>query len=151
MLLEERRLHYCALPKGTDRSVAINIFVETNQSSAKIKEFDIVVARAQAQYDEDLRNKIALFGKTTPFLSHYFSSEPEEMIPQVGEWILKVACLKLRRCPPKEPRYKDTLPGLLDADRDPGVNQLNALQEDLEAALDFASQNGGSTKKTLPS
>ena len=45
-LLLERLLHYCVLPAETDLTVAIDIFVETNQSSLTIKRFDICVASA---------------------------------------------------------------------------------------------------------
>ena len=57
-LLIERDLYYCVLPPETEPNVAINIFVETNKSSATIKMFDIVVALAQGVHGEDLRNRI---------------------------------------------------------------------------------------------
>ena len=148
-LLLQRHLHYCALPRDTDPSVAINIFVETNQSSAKIKEVDIVVARAQAQYNEDLRKRIKQFWDTTPILAHYFSHDLEAMIPEIGEWIFKVACLKIRNFPPKKQRFAEALNGLFEGGNDCGLKRINALQEDLKEALNFASQNGGSTKRTL--
>ena len=155
-LLSERDLHYCALPSSTESSVAINIFVETNQSSAKIREFDIVVARAQAVHEEDLRKHIVEFRQQYPLLQHYFSHDKETMIPEVGEWLLKVACLRVRKqnakngLPPKESNYEDALHSLFKGDKNCGLERLKKLQGDLKTALDFATQRGGSTKRTLP-
>ena len=155
-LLGDRYLHYCALPSSTESNVAINIFIETNQSSAKIKQFDIVVARAQAVHEEDLRKHIVEFRQRYPLLQHYFSHDKETMIPEVGEWLLKVACLRVREqgtengLPPKESNYEDALHGLFKGDKNTGLQRLKKLQGDLKAALDFVTQRGGSTKRTLP-
>ena len=54
----EREIWYCSLPASTDRTTATQIFVETNTSSVRIKEFDIQVANARGVHDEDVRNSI---------------------------------------------------------------------------------------------
>ena len=161
LIMIERELYYCILPPETEPSVAINIFVETNKSSATIKMFDIVVALAQGSYSENLRNRIIEFQNSTPVTRHYFSRDEEQFIPEIGEWLLKVACLKVKTrkhengLPPKEQYFEKALRSLFDDDGDDGqergMERLDALQRDLEAALIFAAQRGGSTQRTLPS
>ena len=156
-LLIERELHYCVLPAETEPQVAIDIFVETNKSSATIKRFDIVVALAQGKYGEDLRNRIVEFQSSAPVTTHYFSRDDEKMIPEIGEWLLKVACLKVRSpnyengLPPKEQNFSDALDNLFVGGATRGMQRLDDLQRDLEAALTFAAQHGGTTERTLPS
>ena len=149
-LLLERNLHYCVLPAETEPTVAIDIFVETNKSSAKIKRFDIAVALAQGKYEEDLRDRIAKFHDENPEVGHYFNREQEKWIPQVGEWLLKVACLKVKKgLAPKEQHYEKALEDLFEG-RSGGMERLDDLQKDLVAALDLAARLGGATKQTLP-
>ncbi len=156
IILVERELYYCILPRETDPSVAINIFVETNQSSATIKMFDIVVALAQGQYGEDLRNRIVDFQDSAPVTKHYFSHDEEKMIPEIGEWLLKVACLRIKTeihedgLPPKEQNYKTALDSLFSCGQEQGMERLDELQRDLEQALAFVAQRGGTTQSTLP-
>ena len=162
-LLRERDLHYCLLPADTDTNVAIKIFVETNRSSATIKMFDIVVAVAQAAHHEDLRNRILNFQNSTPIMAHYFSRDEQKMIPEIGEWLLKVACLRVRKVrdgesvkecknglPPKAGNYEKALHGLFEDGRNCGLERFNKLQQALKVALNFVAQRGGFTKRTLP-
>ncbi len=150
-LLLERNLHYCVLPANTEPRVAIEIFVETNKSSTKIRRFDIAVALAQGNYEEDLRERIVRFYDDNPDVGHYFDREREKWIPQVGEWLLKVACLKGKKArAPKEQYFEEALIELFDRGRDKGMEQLDRLQNDLVAALDVAARMGGASRQTLP-
>ncbi len=155
-LLRDRDLQYCILPAETDPNVAINIFVETNKSSATIKMFDIVVATAQGSHEEDLRNRILDFHKTNTETMHYFSDEEEKMIPEVGEWLLKVACLKVNLkkypngVPPREKNYGIACRSLFRGGKQKGKERLDELERDLQKALKTVAQNGGTTKRTLP-
>ena len=155
-LLIERELHYCVLPAETKPQVAIDIFVETNKSSATIKRFDIVVALAQGKYGEDLRNRIVEFQSSAPVTTYYFSRDDEKMIPEIGEWLLKVACLKVKTdkakngLPPKEQNFETALDSLFINGLEQGMERLDELQRDLEAALIFTAQHGGTTERTLP-
>jgi hypothetical protein len=47
-----RKVAYCELDSRTPSSVAIDIFVEANQSSYKVQPFDIVVAQAEKKYQQ---------------------------------------------------------------------------------------------------
>ena len=41
--------------------------------------------------------------------AHHFSSDEEKAISEIGEWLLKVACLKANM-PPKEQNYEEGSP-----------------------------------------
>ena len=148
-LLLGRLLHYCVLPAETDPTVAIDIFVETNKSSLTIKRFDIVVAIAQGSHEEDLRMRISDFYTESTEIPHYFSHNEETAISQIGEWLLKVACLKAN-LPPKEQNYEKALHNLYKNEEHTGDERLAGLQKNLEAALIIAANNGGATAETLP-
>ena len=148
-LLYERQLHYCVLPAETDPNVAINIFVETNKSSLTIKMFDIVVAIAQESHEEDLRMRLTDYYSQSAETEHYISRDEEKEISEIGEWLLKVACLKAGM-PPKEHNYEDALNSLFKDDEQSGNKRLDALQNNLDAALAMVAKNGGATKGTLP-
>ena len=149
-LLMHRRLHYCRLAAEIDRNVAVDIFVETNKSSATIKRFDIVVAIAEGDYEEDLRNHISDFHNNSSIVAHYFNRDEEKMIPQVGEWLLKVACLGIGK-PPKERHYESALENLFKGSVRERHKRLDKLQGNLEAALAFAARHGAPNHRTLPS
>ena len=148
-LLLERKLQYCALPAETDPTVAIDIFVETNKSSLTIKRFDIVVAIAQEVHEEDLRMRISDFHSESTETMHYFSHDEEKAISEIGEWLLKVACLKAKLAP-KEQHYQEALHNLFNDEERSGNKRLGKLQKNLDAALAVAAKNGGATRETLP-
>ena len=129
--------------------MAIDIFVETNQSSLTIKRFDIVVAIAQGSHEEDLRMRISDFHTASTEIPHYFSHNEETAISQIGEWLLKVACLKAN-LPPKEQNYEKALHSLYKNKEHTGDERLAGLQNNLDAALIIAANNGGATADTLP-
>ena len=97
-----RNLWYCALPPETRARDAVDIFVQTNRSSATIKRFDIAVAIAQGQYEEDLRQRIWDFRQRTEEARNYSSNDEEKAIPDIGEWLLKVACVRVGLAPGKD-------------------------------------------------
>lgn len=139
-----RTLEYCLLPKTIPPPVAIDIFIESNKSSATVNRFDITVAFAEQEYAEDLRDRISRFRTDNNHVRHYFESDPERFIPGIGEWYLRVACL-LAGLAPKESKYQDSL-RTLDVPQD-----LGTLENDIGKALAVAAENGAPTLRTLPS
>lgn len=146
-LLFDRHLWYCNLYKFTKTNVAVDIFVETNSSSVPIKRFDIVVALARGKYGEDLREKIHDSFRSSDLMDHYFKPDPEEWIPDMGEWMLRVACLKSERAP-KESNYQDAFESMVG---NGGFAGLNDLLESLEDTLRIVAREGSPTMRTLPS
>ena len=144
-----RNLWHCALPPDTPARDAVDIFVQTNRSSATIKRFDIAVAIAQGQYEEDLRQRISDFRQQSEEARHYSSNDEEKAIPDIGEWLLKVACLHVGLAP-REGRYEEALDGLFKDGLDNGVRQLEEVQQHVNAALRTMAEHGAATESTLP-
>ncbi|MCY4444868.1 MAG: DUF262 domain-containing protein [Rhodobacteraceae bacterium] len=146
----KRQLWACFLPSSTDRPTATDIFVETNTSSVKIKRFDIEVARVESQHSENLRTSInEECGKEGKNFGYYFKNDPEDWIPDIGEWMLKVACLKSDLAP-KEVNYKKALDLLYQQEMNKS-NTIKKLLMHLSWSLEKASAFGAFTDRILPS
>lgn len=150
--LFQRDLWYCLLPSSTGPEEATDIFVATNTSSVKIKRFDIEVAKARSRHDEDLRVQIQEAYDKSEVLRHYFSDDPEDFIPDIGEWMLKVTCLHVNEAP-KESSYPNAIRHLLGTQR--GAvgrhRQMALVFRDLDWALKQAEGFGAATDKLVPS
>jgi len=148
----DRKIWFCLLPETTDRSTATEIFVETNTSSVRIKRFDIEVACARGEHDEDLRSTIqdAYDDPANNDFRHYFKEDPEDWIPEIGEWMLKVACLRTKK-PPRETNYGEALDYLFENQVGNSFPNIRGIFEDLAWALDYAARLGAITRRTLPS
>ncbi len=154
----EVNLHYCPLPASTDADQAIDIFVQTNQSSATIKMFDIVVATARKDHDASLRDVIAQFHRESDLTRHFFRGDDEKTIPEIGEWLLKVACLRVRRdgsqagLPPKTSNYRKALRFIMDGPStdatSQGASSVSQLLHDMERSLHRLSEFGSCTDRT---
>ena len=147
--LFNRDLWFCLLPSTTDRTEATDIFVATNTSSVKINRFDIEVASARGQFNQNLREMIQDAHDDHAVLRHYFPEDPEDWIPAIGEWMLKVACLHADR-PPKDGNYGDALRYLFPSDGDANARVGNVVQ-DMVWALERVEGLGAATRRTLPS
>ena len=149
-----RDLWYCKLPATTDAAEAADIFVATNTSSVKIKRFDIEVAKARGRHDEDLRSEIQDAYDRSNMLGYYFSDDAEDYIPDIGEWMLKVACLHVNQ-PPKESNYRKAVEYLLGSSRPKKKaerrRRLENVFQDLDWALRRVEGFGAATDKMVPS
>lgn len=144
-----RDLWFCLLPSTTDRTEATDIFVDTNTSSVKINRFDIEVASARGHHDQNLREKIQDAYEDHVVLRHYFAEDPEEWVPNIGEWMLKVACLHANR-PPKEGNYGAALEYLFPSGSEESV-RVDDVFKDMAWALRKVEGLGAATRRTLPS
>ena len=148
----QRKIHSCWLPASTTRVEATEIFVETNTSSVRITAFDEQVANIRGGSDQDFRKEIEAAHKSSDVLRHYFPNSPQKLVPKVGEWILKVACLHAG-FPPRESNYEHAAKWLFDEDGDtralPG--NLKRVLEDLDWALDRVADRGSPMVSLLPS
>ena len=98
--LLDRNIWYAKLPRSMNRSDAIEIFVKVNESSAVIRKFDIAVAEYdRAGGPRSLRQEISGWADTNAHCENFFGTDEEKMIPEVGELVLKVACLQEGRIP----------------------------------------------------
>ena len=150
----QRELWYCRLPSKTEAAEATEIFVATNTSSIKIKRFDIEVAAIRGRYNKDLRSAIESAYEKSSTLPYYFPDEPKDYIPEIGDWLLKVACLHSGLAP-KEANFSKAAEYLLEGGEAKGERAANGrldnVFEDLEWALRRAERWGAPTDKMIPS
>lgn len=150
----QRDLWYCLLPASTDAADAAETFVATNTMSVKIKAFDVEVAKARGHHDEDLRAEIQEAYEKSDLLRHYFSDDPEDYVPDIGEWLLKVTCLHVGEAP-REGSYEKAVSYLLGKggaqDAAGRRRRFNSVFRDLDWALVRAEQFGVATERMVPS
>ena len=128
---------------------AATIFTETNSSSVKVTAFDFAVAQALGiSRDFRFRERIQTFWENNPLVSHYFYRDMERWVPEIGEWLLKIACLKLagNGLTPKNGNFPKALKYLFNDE----TANLDRVEENLVAALEFLEDNGVPTKDILP-
>ena len=167
------KLRQCVLPKGMPTSEAIRIFIGTNQNATVVTEFDIVVAHADDKYGLKMRENIAEFcdSDECKHIRHYVNKKGEVWIPEVGTWMLKIACLKseTKTAPngvaPKESLFFDAFNNLLKGNdvkasgngalrsrktiETHARKQLSILLKGLDGALGFIFENGIPGKKGI--
>lgn len=146
-----RFLHYCVLGTDTAYEKAIEIFIESNQSPVKVNEFDIVVALAFAEGNEELRNRISDFNQHSKVTPYYFKSndDDEDIIPRLGEWLLFAVCL-YRDIAPKKQNFERAIRALFDEQGAAAQDTLQQLLENIEFSLNKLSEHGAPTRDTLP-
>ena len=156
-VLLRRDLHYCELSAQTDRHTAIEIFVQSNKSSVKVNEFDIAVALASREGDENLRERISEFHQQSEVTRHYFAvgeddNRDEGVIGPLGEWLLFGACLTLppQGVAPKKQRFEAVVKDLCKLDKDETSNRLDKLLGNIEKGLTTVANHGAPTRDTLP-
>ena len=153
-VLFRRPLHYFELDAETDKNTAIEIFVQSNKSSVKVNDFDIAVALALDEGDEDLRERIGEFHRQSDVTRYYFNvgeNDDEGAISPLGEWLLFGACLTLRGVAPKKQRFEEVVKeDLFQVDKDIANECLNGLLDNIEGGLNALADHGAPTRDTLP-
>ena len=147
-----RSIWFCWLPASIDRKSATEIFVETNTSSVRIKRFDIEVANIRGDHDEDLRNSISQSYQKleNAAIRHYFKEDPEDWIPDIGEWMFKVLCVRSGHAP-SEQNYAHGISILLQDEQSKLAEKFEGLFRDLVWAVEWIAALGACTRRTLPS
>lgn len=145
--LEQYKIWFAEF-KGIGVDEAATIFVETNRSSVKVSAFDLAVAQAQQRSNIKLRERIQLFYNDHDRVKYYFDQDAEKWIPEIGDCILKIACLKTgsNGLPPKDSKFEDALEYLF-AD---GTQNADMIESNLDATLQFIEDNGVPIKNILP-
>ena len=134
---------------GLSVDKAAKIFTETNSSSVNVTPFDLAVAQAlDIRSDVRLRERIQRFRENYPQVEYYFHTDQQRWIPEIGEWLLKIACLKISSdgLPPKNGNFEKALRYLFDN----GTANADKVESNLVAALRFLEDNGVPTKDILP-
>ena len=146
--LEQYKIWFAKF-KGIGIDEAASIFVQTNSSSVIVKAFDLAVAQALAiRTDIKLRERIQLFYKKYDRVKYYFHKDKERWIPEIGDFLLKIACLKANDngLPPKNKNFPNALDYLFGT----GTENADIVESNLDTTLQFLEDNGVPTKGILP-
>lgn len=81
---------YLALPVGTAKDVALDVFIQMNTSAIRLTAFDIVVAQFEAANDSSLHELVEGVEHKVADASRY---------RDIGQWVLDVAALREGRTP----------------------------------------------------
>ena len=163
--LMDAKIHYCEISSTVSMREITKIYIDTNQVATPVTAFDVSAAYAKGTYNVDIRKLIEQSYDKKNF-NHYFDPDKEKHIPRIGEWMLKVACLRMKDGgnPPKDDRFTDALDDLLSPVAANGKGSdntskrniencdqvLNMLLDNLDMTLEFvADQCGISTDKEM--
>ena len=146
--LRNRGIWHLTLPSDMTREEAIDVYVKTNQSSAIIKKFDLAVALYDADTGKSLReeivNMVEELVEEGALIRRFFGVGNDDIIPELGELLLKVSCLWAGLAP-TEGKYTDekVLSILRSRTRD--------FRDALVWALTFFTQEGIPESRYVPS
>ena len=92
------RFLYCqlpviCLPKTIREETAINIFIQMNQSVAKLSAFDIAVAQMEEKVGESLHDRVGNIAKKTKLLGNPGDDDARKE-RKIGDFVLRVFCLR---------------------------------------------------------
>ncbi len=144
--LLERNIWFARLPGWMSRSEAIEVFVKVNESSAVIRKFDIAVAELDRDGERSLRQTISDWSERTPSSEAFFGRDEQKMIPEVGELILKIACLQEGLNPTDGQFTKEPVLGRIGAG-----DGLDDIKEGITWTFGFLADEKIWTRNRLPS
>ena len=138
--LRNRNLWQLTLPTGLSREEAIDVYIKTNQSSAIIKRFDLAVAlydsRTQGSLRENIMRMVEKLAATRSLIHKFFDYDSDDqLIPELGEVLMKVACLWSCLTPTASNYTKDAVIATLEG-------RLEELGDALVWALEFYTREG---------
>jgi hypothetical protein len=128
-------LPFLALPAGTARETALEVFKKMNTSASPLKDFDIVVAQVEEAVGESLHDKMADLLATVPAAREY---------GRIEDLILAVGAL-LQDKPPLKKTYLD------DSFGKGMIGAWKQLEQGIKLGTDFLAQEGLLNADTLPS
>lgn len=146
----ERYVIWYAQFTGINADEAVKIFVETNRSSVRVKAFDLAVAWAvEVSNDLKFRARVETFRYTNDRIKYYFSQERDRWIPEIGEYMLKIACLKVGQDgkPPKDSNFEEAVKEFLFVE---GTDNADSVERALNRALGFLETNGVPSNDFIP-
>jgi hypothetical protein len=135
-----KRLHsyvlpFLALPVGTSRETALEVFKKMNTSASPLKDFDIVVAQVEEAVGESLHDKVADLLHAVPAASQY---------GRIEDIMLAVGALLQDRPPLKQTYLDDSFGKGL-------IGTWGQLATGVSSGLTFLEQEGLLNEDTLPS
>lgn len=86
------------LPKTTSRERAIDIFIQMNQSVAKLSAFDIAVAQMEEKVEESLHDRVGKIAEKTQLLGQLGDDDAKKE-RKIGDFALRTFCLRQGKLP----------------------------------------------------
>jgi len=128
-------LPFLALPVGTSREAALEVFKKMNTSSSPLKDFDIVVAQVEEAVGESLHDKMEDLLNAVPAAREY---------GRIEDIMLAVGALLQDRAPLKKTYLDDDFGNGL-------MGTWDQLAKGIAGGLTFLEQEGLLNADTLPS
>ena len=126
-------LPYLSLPASTDKSIALDVFVNMNTNSKPLSTYDIIVAGVENVMGQSLHDLKSELNEKNPEIASY--SELQKLI-------LNTAAL-LQNCPPNQR-------GAWDMDKKKMVNNWAVLELGLQRMVRFLESEGIFDESRLP-
>jgi len=126
-------LPYLSLPAHTDKSVALNVFINMNTNSKPLSTYDIIVAEVESVMGKSLHDLEESLLVKSPEIAHY--EEPSKLI-------LNTAALLQNQLPNQR--------GAWDMDKREMVNQWATLEKGLQRMARFLKSEGIFDENRLP-
>ena len=126
-------LPYLALPSNTDKSVALNVFINMNTNSKPLSTYDIIVAEVESVMGQSLHDLAAGLQKRHPNVARY---------APLSDLILTTSALLQGDLPNQK--------GAWDMDKKVMVEQWNILERGLSLMADFLDSEGIYDAQRLP-
>ena len=167
-------VHCYFMPRSTPLDRAIQVFIDTNQGTRPVTEFDIVAAQVDREFDLDVRDCIEKFCAHghSRHAHYYFNKGKDKRVVGIGNWLLKISCLHYTDggVMPQRSKYLTAFRNFLNPPNDNKIKpeadkgasrgtsendalkatqRLNELLSDLDKALGFVADRGILTQKGL--
>ena len=126
-------LPYLSLPSQTDKSVALNVFINMNTNTQPLSQYDIIVAQVEGIVGRSLHNMLDDLGREHPRIKEYVD------LPNI---VLHTSALRQNK-PPNER-------GAWDMDQGIMIQQWQATKKNLGRMEKFLLSQGIIDRRRLP-
>lgn len=126
-------LPYLSLPSNTDKSIALDVFINMNTNSKPLSTYDIIVAEVESVMGKSVHDLEAAMHKKSPEIASYST---------LSQLILNTAALLQHQLPNQR--------GAWDMDKREMVNQWAIMERGLERMARFLKAEGIYDEHRLP-
>jgi hypothetical protein len=126
-------LPYLSLPASTNKSVALDVFINMNTNSKPLSTYDIIVAEVESVLGKSLHDLESAMHKKTPEIADY---------AELSKLILNTAALLQNQFPNQK--------GAWDMDKREMVNHWQTIERGLQRMVRFMTSEGIYDESRLP-
>ena len=132
-IIANYNLPYLSLPSQTDKSVALNVFVNMNTNSKPLSTYDIIVAEVESVMGQSLHDLQDALDETDPNVARY---------SELSDMILTTSALLQNALPNQR--------GAWDMDKRVMVENWKVMQRGLSLMAEFLKNEGIYDRRRLP-